>query len=264
MIWKLCLFHPDDLATKICNELIIGRRDGCLIMTIDPASSKGRPKIKEAFQGSLAKRTKQSMKKHSLRNLALMKTCQDVYNETAPFLWSQRFFFLSMKQLQAFLFSNARLDLVRDIFVLRVDRQCGVNYMPAICGLLADKVKGLERFDIDMSNMDKVESYNTLQPRKVWDDHTLRYENEIRNAGVKVGLDIYSCMYPWVTKVVRDQGIEKLMAVLQISGQKGRLLKMRRTHKAFAQVAQLNANELRIACTAIAGEILRLVNLHDK
>ncbi|KAG8162845.1 hypothetical protein KVR01_007323 [Diaporthe batatas] len=261
MVWKLCLRHPEDLITKLEKEQRIPKKYGCLTMNIDPGSGEARPKVLEGFETSASKRTRLSIREHSLRNLALMQTCQDVYNETAPFLWSQPFCFPSIMQLQTFLFSNARLDLVRDISVLRLDRQLGVNHMPATCALLADKVKGLERFDVDMSNMDK------LGLHFGYFVHVTPFGNdqELRQAGVHVGFDIYSCMYPWVTKVVHDQGIEKLMAILRIPRKTGQTLRLDwRIHNAFRRRVELDANQLKIANTATAEEILRLVNHYDK
>lgn len=264
MIWKLCLFHPDDLTMKIDDQLFRG--DGCFTMTIDSDCREARLKLLEAYGHSVSNRTMRFKREHSLRNLALMRTCQDVYNETAPFLWSQRFYFHSIMHLQAFLFSDARLDLVRDIFVWKLDRQSGVNYMLAVSALLADKVKGLERFEIDMSSMDKIGGV------PAWPRDLLRNKADIRDAGVKLGFDVYSCMHPWVTKVVREQGIKKLMAILRIpketmtvpDGKGGHISTNYRIHRAFKNGGRLSKNGQKTALAATAGEIFRLVNLYDK
>ncbi|POS73238.1 hypothetical protein DHEL01_v208364 [Diaporthe helianthi] len=278
-IWKLSLFHPPDLAEKLGNELNLENKYDCLTMAIEPRLTEARLKLAEAFESTIGWRTKRSIRKHSLRNLGLMETCQDVYNETAPLLWSQRFYFQTILHLQAFLFSNARLDLVRDIFVCRLDRQFAVNYMPAVSALLADKIRGLQRFDVDMSCMNK---HST---GVYWGSNWFESDEKAQKAGAKLGFDVYSCMHPWVTKVVRDQGVERLMAILQIprysrkspSGRDRQYFSgYGRIHAsfvtegtvkapgAFKKARKLSMSRREVANTATAREILRLVNLYDK
>lgn len=256
MIWKLCLSHPEGLGDKMKLQKIYG----CFTMVINQPHGQARPKLVEAYESSISKRTKLSIREHSLRNLALMQTCQAAYNDAAPVLWSQRFTFHSILQLQAFLFSGARLDLVRHIYVDRLDPQVGVNYMPAICTLLADKVKGLACFDVNMGRMHQKRGGPLRRPQAFRNCH------EIQEAGRLLGFDVYSCMHPWVTKVVHEQGIDRLMEILHISreteGQDN--ITRGRTHSAFAGGGQLNAEERAIADTATAGEILRLVKLYEK
>jgi hypothetical protein len=247
-------------------KLQLEKRYSCFTMMIHQRSDEARPKLREAYESSASKRTKESIRSHSIRNLALMQTCQAVYNETAPVLWSQRFTFHSILHLQAFLFSDARLDLVRDIYVWVLNLQIGVNFMPAICALLADKVKNLDRFDVDMSSMHRKRAGFSGRYK------AFRSDKEIQKAGVNLGFDVYSCMHPWVTKLTRergiDRGIDRFMEILQIHRETGGLedqqVGAHRIHSDFRRGGPLNANQQAIADTATAGEILRLVNLHEK
>lgn len=256
MIWKLCLSHPEGLGEKMKLQKIYG----CFTMVISQPHGEARPKLLEAYESSVSKRTKHSIREHSLRNLALMQTCQAAYNDAAPVLWSQRFTFHSILQLQAFLFSDARLDLVRDIYVDRLDPQVGVNYMPSICVLLADKVKNLDRFDVSMGRMHQKRGGPSRR------SEAFQGWQEVQEAGRLLGFDVYSCMHPWVTKVVHEQGIERLMEILQIArepeGQDN--ISRGRIHSAFAGGGELTPEQRAIADTATAGEILRLVKLYEK
>jgi hypothetical protein len=263
MIWKLCLFHPESLAKVLSDRLGVNERHRCFTMKIDPHDTGARPKLREAYESSMSNRSKRAIRELSFRNLALMETCRAIYDETAPVLWSQRFNFQSISHLQAFLFSNARLDLVRSIWVHTMDATAGVNYMPSVCALLAAKVKHLESFDIDLSCIHKKRLGKGAVPVAM-----LGRVEDVRKAGVDLGFDVYSCMHPWVTEVVRDQGVERLISILQITreAQKPGVYApgWPRAHFALRCLGPLTAFGHKIMRTAAADEICRLVNLYKK
>ena len=128
IIWKRCLLHPANIGDR----MVLKKKLGCFTMQAHQQIDEARPKLREAYESSVTNRTKKYIRMFSGRNLALMEVCQAAYNDAAPVLWSQRFTFQSIMQLQAFLFSDARLDLVRDIQIWALDAKIGVNYMPSI------------------------------------------------------------------------------------------------------------------------------------
>lgn len=144
MIWKLCLSHPEDIGDGM--NLQLEKRYGCFTMMIHQRSDQARPKLREVYEYSTAKRTKRSIR--------------------------------------------------------------------------------------------------------------------------SLGFDVYSRMHPWVTKVVCEQGIDRLMAILQIHRETGgvedRGVGAHRIHSAFRGGGRLNANQRAIADGATACEILRLVNFYKK
>lgn len=80
-------------------------------------------------------------------------TRASVYNGAASVFWAQRFTFRTIVHLQHFLLSSGVChDLVRDIRAWSVDYNIRVNCMPATCLILADKVKGMESSEVDMSH----------------------------------------------------------------------------------------------------------------
>lgn len=208
MIFKLSLCHPDDIGEK----LGLQKKTECFMIETPHRNGIARPVVQEAYEGNMSKRTKKSIKENSLRNLALMRTCQAIYNAAAPVLWGQRLTFKTIVQLQHFLLTpNMRLDLVRNVRVWRIDYNIGINYMPGVCGLVADKLKGLEVFDVDMEHMRWEDPVGDLHGLKGFQD-----DEHLKKAAKNLGFGIYSCMYPWVTKIVREKGIEKLLSILQI------------------------------------------------
>lgn len=222
-----------------------------------------RPKLQEAYELSISRLTKQSIKQYSLQNLALMRTCQSVYSEAAQVFWGQRITFRTNLQLQNFLLSpDMRHDLVRDVKILKMDYKVGVNYMPGICVLIADKLTSLEAFDVDMGHM---------RYKFFWSPgcRGFRDDDHIKKAAENLGFGIYSCMHPWVTKVVREQGIDKLMAILQIVRETDPIPDYRiggnpRVFFDFQGRGPLTEEQREMADTATAEEILRQIDLHEK
>ena len=203
MIFKLLLLHPEDIGGKL---KLVKKVDGFTMTTYYPEGSP-RPKIQEAYEFTMTKKTKGLIKRYSLQNLAVMRTCQLIYEEAARVLWGQTFTFRTITHLQTFLLlSELRLDLVRGIRIRAIDQHVGINYMPAMSFLVADKLKGLESFEIDMSHLrDNGTGWDMSDFEGFKDDEHLKM------AGKNLGFGIYSSMYPWVTKVVREEGIDRLI-----------------------------------------------------
>ncbi|KAG6357633.1 hypothetical protein INS49_013510 [Diaporthe citri] len=265
MIFKLCLCHPEDIAGKM--DLKLKEKN---VETFSMASyyprGVARPKLQEAYEFSISSSTKKSVKKHSLRNLALMRTCQTIYNEASLVFWGQRFTFRTILQLQNFLLSpHVRHDLVRDVKIWKMDYDIGVNYMPATCALLSDKLTGLEVFDVDMGHMRWEEFISRTRH-----DGGFQDDEHIKNAAKNLGFGIYSCMHPWVTKVVREQGIDKLMTILQIVRESdpidphGTTGGNKRVFFDFRGRGQLTASQRAMADAVTAEEIVRLVDGYEK
>ena len=261
MIFEHCLVHPDDIGDK----LKLQKRVEDFTMATYYPKGDPRPKLQEAYESSFTKRTKKVIREHSLRSLALMRTCQAIYNAAAPVFWGQRFTFETILQLQTFLLSSdVRHDLVRDIRVWSLGQNVGINYMPAICILLQDKAKGLERLEIDMGHL---REYSKITDASMWSCPGFRDDEHLRMAAKNLGFGIYSCMHPWVTKVVQEQGMERMMSILQIvreSDPISRLHGNRRVHRDFQGRGQLTPKQLAIADTATAWEIVRLIDVYEK
>lgn len=266
MIFKLCLCHPEDIADKLDLKL---KKKAENVESFSVASyyptGIPRPRLKEAYEFSISSSTKKSVKKHSLRNVAIMRTCQAIYNEAAVVFWGQRLTFRTILQLQNFLLSpNVRHDLVRDVKVWKMDYDIGVNYMPATCALVADKLTGLEVFDVDMGHMRYEEFIMHERP-----DGGFRDDEHIKKAAKNLGFGIYSCMHPWVTKVVREQGIDKLMTILQIAREVGPINpngldgSNKRVFFDFRGRDELTASQRAMADAVTAQEILRLVDGYE-
>ncbi|KAK7696701.1 hypothetical protein SLS64_014303 [Diaporthe eres] len=261
MIFKICLCHPEDIG----DYLNIQKSYQCFCLDPYYPVGSARPKLRETYGSSISTRTKKAINLYSLRNLALMRTCQTVYNETAPVLWGQQFVFHSALQLQSFLLSDAhpRLDLVRNIKICRLDYNVGVNYLPAVCALLADKVKDLDHLEICMTFIHRSRVKGHTSGRY----EAFQADEEVRQAGVNLGFDIYSCMHPWVTQVVLDKGVDKLMSIIRIPREtKVGMMPdaTQEVHCDFRGGGLLTESQRAIADAATAGEIVRLVKFHEK
>lgn len=262
MIFKLCLCHPEDIGDKVN----LKKNVECFSMASYYPKGIARPKLQEAYEFSVSNTTKKAVNKHSLRNLALMRTCQTIYKEAALVFWGQRFTFRTILQLQNFLLSpNVPHGLVRDVKIWKMDYDIGVNYMPATCTLIADKLTGLEVFDVDMGNMRCEKYIHRMRPEGGFED-----DEQIKMAATNLGFGIYSCMHPWVTKVVREQGIDKLMTILQIARESdpvdphGTGGGNKRVFFDFRGRGQLTASQRAMADAVTAEEIVRLVDGYEK
>lgn len=264
MIFKLCLCHPEDIVEKMnleWNEL------ESFSLAANYVDGNPHPQLNEAWELRHPSGTRKAIRKHSLRNPALMRTCQAVYNDAAPVFWAQRFTFRTVVHLQHFLLSPyVRHDLVRDINIWSVGYKVGVNCMPATCHILAEKVKGLERLEVDMSCMRRDTYIGHASA-----DEGIRDNEHLKQAAKNLGFGIYSCMHPWVTEVVRRQGIDKLMSILQILREPAGSPKHYSCSSAHSRVymdfqgrGELTEDQRAIADAATAGEIVRLIDLHEK
>lgn len=263
MIFKLCLCHPEDIGGKLS---ITGASEGFSMMRYYTKGS-ARPKVRETYEMSISGRTKGAIKHYSFRNLKLMRTCQAVYMEAARVLWGQQFAFHSLVHLQSFLLTDGRFDLVRNIKIWSVDNCIGVNWIPIVCAVLADKVRNLECLDVDMLFIHRNRAGKGAKLR----EGPFRNDEEVRQSGVNLGFDIYSCMHPWVTQVVRDKGIDELMDILRIHteidrGDKSEAVRKHnaRVHHEFRGAGPLTPTQRAIVKKAVAEEIVRLVDVYEK
>lgn len=262
MIFKLCLCHPEDIGEKL---KLKWKKVESFTLAANYVNRKPRPQLMEAYEFSYSSGTRKAIRRHSLRNPALMRTCQAVYNDAAPVFWAQRFTFRNITDLQHFLLSPyVRHDLVRDINVWTVDYVVGRNLIPAISHILAEKVKGLERFEVDMSNM-RAEKYSGQHIPEL---EGFRDVKHLKEAGKNLGFGIYSYMHPWVTEVVCRQGIDKFMNILQIVREPAGPLDSppgdARVYRDFRWRGKLSENQRTIADAATAREIVRLIDLYEK
>lgn len=251
MIFKLCVCHPKDAIRKLAT---MGYNEGFSMIRNYPAGS-ARPEVRE----------KGAIKSSSFRNINIMRTCQAVYMQTVRVLWNQQFAFHSLLHLQSFLLSDARFDLVRNIKVWSLDWCIGVNWMPIVCTVLADKVKNLESFDVDMLYIHK----NRVKgARADVRQGPFANDEELKQASVNLGFDIYSCMHPWVTQVVQDKGVDKLMDILRIPREieHGETSEQhnRRVHREFRGAGRFTPTQRAIVRKAVADEIVRLIDVYEK
>lgn len=262
MIFKLCLCHPEDMGEKM--KHVKYKKMESFTMAVKYVYGNPHPQLKEAWEFSTSIHTRRVIRKHSLRNPAFMQTCQAVYNDAAPVFWAQRFTFRDIAHLQHFLLSPyVRHDLVRDIRVWSVDWRGAVICMPATCYILADKVKGLERFEVDMTHMRREKDIAYIPELQGFQD-----DEHLVQAAKNLGFGIYSGMHPWVTEVVRRQGIDKLMSILQIVREPAVPLENpsqnTRVYVDFQERGHLTEDQREIADAVTAGEIVRLIDLHEK
>lgn len=258
IIFELCLVHPDHIGDKLKLQK---RVEGFTVAHHYP-KGEPRPKLSEAYEASMTNRTKKIIRDHSLRNLPVMQTCQAVYNVAAPVFWGQRFTFDTLMQLQTFLFScDVRHDLVRNIRVWKLSQNIGINFMPAICLMLQEKLTGLEHLEVDLGNLREYKQLIEVSNVQGFKD-----DEHLRMAGKNLGFGIYSCMHPWVTKVLREQGMDKLMSILRIIRESDPIDLGHgdpRVHRDFQGRGKLTRRQRVIADTATAWEIIRLVDLYE-
>lgn len=154
---------------------------------------------------------------HSICNLALLRVSKEIYEEAVDFVYTQEFRFKTLPAMWNFLqaLSPETKGLLRYLEVKPTESEW--NFLPAISAELPIQGKNLERIHIH-GLARHVGLASPIKHLKSSDRALESWPKSVDSLDKILGIVLanatYDYMFPFVTKFVRERGVEKLVKVL--------------------------------------------------
>lgn len=161
-----------------------------------------------------------AMYKTSSRNLALLRVSKTVFGESIGYVYSQTFNFNRLPALQTFLLRMSPDTIARMTNIELTVTESEWALLPGISAQLAEN-SNLVKFKINNigGHTGNFIKYLKASNRPI-DTWVMNQENFDKLLGIHFARDIYASMYPFLTKTVKDKGIEKLLDILDMFEEK--------------------------------------------
>lgn len=173
-------------------------------------------KVDEEFSAYFWRRWRHRDTRNKFRNLRLLRVCKTMYRESADFIYGQRFKFYRLVTLQTFLLllRPATLARLRHVKVCLGDSEWQLlpmfsTHLIQLINLTTLKITDINT-DICRKNF---VSYlqRTDRPLSSWE---ITGDSLDKLNGIKLARDIYPFMFPFFKMMVRDNGIGRLVQMV--------------------------------------------------